>query len=55
MSDEARAHQLRCKTLTPLQAGEAERLVARFIAARGVTVCPPRFVAPVESADLGTR
>jgi hypothetical protein len=44
----ARAHRLRCKSLPPLQPGEAERLLAGFLATRDVTVCPTRYAAPVE-------
>jgi hypothetical protein len=46
--NEAFAHQRRCKTLPPLQPGEQERLVAAFLAVRSVTLCPARYVAPVE-------
>jgi hypothetical protein len=36
----AQAHRRRCMSLPPLQAGEAERLMAEFLATRGVSVCP---------------
>jgi hypothetical protein len=44
----ARAHRLRCMSLRPLQPGEAERLLAGFLAIRDVTACPTRYAAPVE-------
>ena len=41
-------HRQRCRQLPPLQKGEAERLIAEFLAARGnVTVCPPAYLVPV--------
>jgi hypothetical protein len=43
-----RAHRLRCKSLPPLQPGEAERLMAGFLATRDVTACPTRYAAPIE-------
>jgi hypothetical protein len=43
-----RAHRLRCMSLPPLQPGEAERLLAGFLATRDVTACPIRYAAPVE-------
>ena len=43
----AHAHRLRCKSLPPIQDGEAERLVAGFLATREVTFCPARYAAPV--------
>jgi hypothetical protein len=42
------AHRQRCKRLSPIQPGEAEHLVANFLASRTVTVCPARYAAPVE-------
>jgi hypothetical protein len=45
---EAWAHRLRCENLPPLQAGEADRLVTAYLAARSVTMCPARCAAPVE-------
>jgi hypothetical protein len=47
-SPEAQAHWLRCKSLPPIQPGEAERLLAGFFATRGVTACPTRYAAPIE-------
>ena len=41
-------HRQRCRLLPPLQKGEAERLVAEFLATRGsVTVCPPAYLVAV--------
>jgi hypothetical protein len=41
-------HRQRCRHLPPLQKGEAERLIAEFLATRGsVTVCPPAYLLPV--------
>jgi hypothetical protein len=48
LAQKARAHRLRCKSLPPMQAGEAERLTAGFLATRDVTVCPARYAAPIE-------
>ena len=39
------AHVQRCKPLPALLPGEAERLVASFIATKGVTRYPPAFAA----------
>jgi hypothetical protein len=39
------AHKARCHALPPMRAGEADQLMAAFIAARGVTQCPPAYVA----------
>jgi hypothetical protein len=41
-------HWQRCKQLPPLRPGEAEALMAAFLANRGVTACPARFVEAVE-------
>jgi hypothetical protein len=48
MTSKAHAHRLRCKQLPPIQAGEAERLVAAFLATNAITPCPERYAAPVE-------
>ena len=41
-------HRQRCRHLPPLQKGEAERLVAEFLATRGgATLCPPAYLIPV--------
>jgi hypothetical protein len=44
----SQAHRMRCKNLPPMQPGEAERLMAGFLATRDVTACPARYAAPVE-------
>jgi hypothetical protein len=52
----ASAHRVRCRRLPPMQAGEAERLVAAFLATKSVTPCPTRYAAPGERrAQLVTR
>jgi hypothetical protein len=48
LSSEAQAHRRRCKTLAPVQPGEAERLMANFLATKAVTVCPARYLVPTE-------
>ena len=48
LATKAHEHRLRCKKLPPMQSGEAERLVADFLATRDITACPPRYAAPVE-------
>jgi hypothetical protein len=35
LTPDAQAHRQRCKTLPPMQPGEAERLMAEFLASRG--------------------
>jgi hypothetical protein len=40
------AHRLRCKSLPPMQAGEANNLVAAFLASKSITHCPTRYAAP---------
>ncbi len=52
LATKAHAHRLRCKHLPPMQAGEAERLVAAFLATKTVTACPVRYAAPVEQRPL---
>jgi hypothetical protein len=47
-SQQAVAHQRRCRALPPLKPGEHERLIAEFLAVKSVTFCPPRYAAPVE-------
>lgn len=42
------AHSERCRALPAMRPGEAEQLTAAFIAARGVTQCPPAYVAAVQ-------
>ena len=51
----AESHRRRCSHLPPLQAGEAEKLVAGFLAARGVTPCPTRYAVAVEQRPTLTR
>ena len=51
----ARAHRLRCKSLPPMQPGEAERLLAGYLATRDVTACPTRYAAPVEQRSYFAR
>jgi hypothetical protein len=55
LTPEAHAHRLRCKSLPSIQSGEAERLVAGFLATRSVTACPPRYAAPVEQRLQSTQ
>jgi hypothetical protein len=43
---EDRAHRQRCRHLPPIQAGEANVLMAAFLATRQVTLCPTRYAAP---------
>jgi hypothetical protein len=43
---EERAHRQRCKRLPPMQADEANVLMAAFLATRQVTLCPTRYAAP---------
>ena len=50
-----RARPLGCRSLPPINAGEAERLVAAFLAARTVTVCPTRYAAPIEQRPQLTQ
>jgi hypothetical protein len=52
---ESQAHWRRCKTLPPIQRGEAERLMAEFLATRGVNACPTRYLAPIEQHPLLVR
>ena len=40
---EALAHRRRCKSLPKVQPGEAERLIADFVATKGVATCPTRY------------
>jgi hypothetical protein len=52
LSLEALQHRRRCERLPALRDGEVENLVAAFLAARSVTVCPTRYAAPVEQRPL---
>jgi hypothetical protein len=45
---ESLARWRRCKGLSPVQQGEAERLMAVFMTTRSITACPTRYAAPVE-------
>lgn len=47
--ERAYAHKQRCRRLPPVDAAEAVRLVAQFLAsgAGTVTLCPPAYAAPV--------
>jgi hypothetical protein len=55
LSIQALQHRRRCESLPPLQKGEAELLVAQFVAAKGITECPTRYVLPVEQRPLYAR
>jgi hypothetical protein len=48
MTPAATAHWQRCKGLPPMQPGEADRLIADFLAAKSITACPTRYAAPIE-------
>ena len=52
---EALQHRRRCEKLPTLQAGEAETLVAAFLASRSITQCPTRYAAPVIQRPLYNR
>jgi hypothetical protein len=43
----AAQHARRCQALPPLRPGEAERLIAEFVAKRGATQCPPAYLLPL--------
>jgi hypothetical protein len=43
----AAAHRQRCRGLPPLRRGEAEQLVARFLADRQITQCPTVYLVPI--------
>ena len=51
LTPDALAHRRRCRTLPPVQPGEAERLMADFLATKGVTACPTRYAAPIEQCS----
>jgi hypothetical protein len=38
-----------------MQPGEADRLVADFLAAKSITACPTRYAAPVEQQPRFSR
>jgi hypothetical protein len=46
----AAQHAARVKALGPVSNAEAEALIAAALAAGKVTLCPPRFVAPITGA-----
>ena len=55
LSLQALQHRRRCERLPALERGEAENLVAAYLAARTVTVCPTRYAAPIEQRPLYNR
>jgi hypothetical protein len=55
LTPEAQAHRRRCMSLPPVRPGEAQRLMADFLATKGVTACPTRYAAPVEQRPLFAR
>ena len=55
MTPAAAAHWQRCKSLPPMRPGEADRLIADFLAAKSITVCPTRYAAPIESRPQFSR
>ena len=55
MTSVAAAHRRRCNSLPPMQPGEADRLIADFLAAKSATVCPTRYAAPVEQRPRFSR
>ena len=48
LTADALAHRQRCRSLPPIQHGEAERLIANFLATKDVTACPIRYLLPIE-------
>ncbi|HTW72697.1 MAG TPA: hypothetical protein VME47_22655 [Acetobacteraceae bacterium] len=55
LSLNALQHRRRCERLPALQAGEADRLVAAYLSARSITLCPTRYVLPVEQRPEYSR
>jgi hypothetical protein len=55
LNEDALAHRRRCKGLPPVKPGEVERLVAGFLATRGVTALPTRYAAPIEQRLQSVR
>ena len=55
MSRAAVTHWQRCKSLPPMQPGEAERLIADFLASKSITACPTRYAAPIEQRPQFSR
>jgi len=38
-----------------MQPGEAERLIADFLASKSITACPTRYAAPIEQRPQFSR
>ena len=55
ISPQAWQHRRRCENLPPLERDEAEHLIAAYLAAKSVTICPTRYAAPVEQRPLYSR
>ena len=55
ISLQALQHRRRCERLPALETGEADRLVAAFLASNSITVCPPRYVIPIEQRPQYSR
>ena len=55
MTPAAAAHWQRCKCLPPMQPGEADRLIANFLAAKSITASPTRYAAPIEQRPQFSR
>jgi hypothetical protein len=55
MTPAAAAHWQRCRGLPPMQPGEADRLIADFLAAKSITACPTRYAAPIEQRPQFSR
>jgi hypothetical protein len=55
LTPEAQAHRRRCMSLPPVRPDEARRLMADFLATKGVTACPTRYAAPIEQRPQLTR
>jgi hypothetical protein len=52
---EGHEHRQRCKTLPPMQPGEAEHLMEAFLATRRVITCLTRYAAPSKQGSLPMR
>jgi hypothetical protein len=55
LTAEAQVHRRWCKSLPQVQPGVAERLIADFVATKGVTTCPTRYAAPIEQLSQLVR
>jgi len=55
MTSATAARRQRCRSLPPMQPGEADRLIAKFLAAKSVTICPTRYAVPVEQRPRFSR